>query len=340
MSDNMPDTSWLWQDWVPNGYVTLLGGVPGVGKSGIALGLAKVYLCDERWPDETAVMNGPPERRRVLWLETEDSHGILRDRAQRWGVPATSILCWGADGYDRPQLDAEGMADTLVEAVRENGIGLVILDTLAGAHYQEENSANIKKVVQVLSTVASRCNIAVLALHHLRKAREGEGEVVSLDRLRGSSAIAAQARVVLAASPELTQDGMVRLCVLKSNMVDDKPAPVCSVLTETGPVWTVAAGDGPLASEVRRRRALVWAAAVAWLKETLPPGTTMTVPELKQRWAAASLGGDTYLKAVRTALGVVWWRDKNDFFVRMPLEGEVTAPTSGEPEEEEGGGRG
>src|SRR4051812_36316265 len=37
----LPQTKWLWRRWLPRGYVTLLAGVPGVGKSAIALKIAE-----------------------------------------------------------------------------------------------------------------------------------------------------------------------------------------------------------------------------------------------------------------------------------------------------------
>ncbi len=238
VAEKLPDTTWLWEGWVPKGYLTVLAGTPGAGKSGLALALARCYLNGGDWPDG-APQTDPAAAHRVLWLETEDSHGILRDRCAEWNVPMDRIYLWGADGLGRPELESPATALALTKIVSERNVGLVVLDTLAGAHYQEENSANIKRIMQTLTGLAQSQNIAVLALHHLRKRQQQEAEGVTLDRVRGSSAIAAAARVVLAAWRKPNHDAdCVFLSVIKSNLTRPPDGLLVSTLREGGPVFS------------------------------------------------------------------------------------------------------
>jgi AAA domain len=64
---------WLWIGWIPKGYVTLIAGETGAGKSTILADIASRVTTGRPWPGEYDCPNAwrPPER--VLWLGSEDS---------------------------------------------------------------------------------------------------------------------------------------------------------------------------------------------------------------------------------------------------------------------------
>lgn len=62
---------WLWEGWIPIGYLTIFAGETGAGKSTILADIAARVSTGAVWPGET-----PDQRRepgRVLWLGSEDS---------------------------------------------------------------------------------------------------------------------------------------------------------------------------------------------------------------------------------------------------------------------------
>ena len=51
IADRFPPVDWLWPSWIPRGMLTLLGGAPGVGKSLVALDLARRIIHNDPFPD-------------------------------------------------------------------------------------------------------------------------------------------------------------------------------------------------------------------------------------------------------------------------------------------------
>lgn len=219
---NLAETTWLWPSYIPRGYLTILAGEPGCGKSGLALWLAKTALEGGIWPN--GVEHGEPLEK-VLWLETDDCHGALRDRALAWALPLADLLMLGHDGMAQIDLGGRGALRKLAQLVAECRVGFVVIDTLAGAHEQDENSSTIKGMISTVAKLAQQCNIPVLATHHLRKRSALEtGASASMDRVRGSTAISAGARSILGLdrfkSGTIHQEGpeKVRLMALKANL--------------------------------------------------------------------------------------------------------------------------
>lgn len=225
------ETTWLWKGWLPCGYVTVLAGEPGVGKSLLALYLCKVAVTGERWPDgqdnESPVVA-------ALFADAEGCQALTAQRAANFGVPPQSIFLPGTNGLDRLILnDAEQVA-AVREAVRERGIGVVVVDSLRSALSSglDENDARLQSILGAWADLARDENIAILLVHHFRKKAQGEDEL-SLDRLRGSSAISAFARVVITLDKPNPHEPAARLAVLKSNLAE-RPKPLGLRITTQG----------------------------------------------------------------------------------------------------------
>ena len=86
----------------------------------------------------------------------------------------------------------------LLEAAFRDDIRLIVVDSLRGAHRGRENDSDLISLVGWLAAMARDTGKPVLLTHHLRKRSQGEGEEVTLDRIRGTSAILQPARVVWA----------------------------------------------------------------------------------------------------------------------------------------------
>ena len=50
LAPSLPEIEWIWPGWIPRGMITLLGSVPGAGKSFLALDLARRVLQGEPFP--------------------------------------------------------------------------------------------------------------------------------------------------------------------------------------------------------------------------------------------------------------------------------------------------
>ncbi|HKZ42659.1 MAG TPA: AAA family ATPase, partial [Candidatus Hodarchaeales archaeon] len=77
LASKLPTIRWLWPGWLPIGFVTILAGNPGVGKSMCALELARSVIEPADWPDR---VKGPTNQGYVLWCDTESSQALLSER--------------------------------------------------------------------------------------------------------------------------------------------------------------------------------------------------------------------------------------------------------------------
>lgn len=62
---------WLWEGWIPIGYLTIFAGESAAGKSTVLADIAARASTGDPWPGETADRRRAPAR--VLWLGSEDS---------------------------------------------------------------------------------------------------------------------------------------------------------------------------------------------------------------------------------------------------------------------------
>jgi len=160
-----------------------------------------------------------------LLLETESFRGSYAERLGTLGV--------GNDDVVLPTLgEAEPTAipDLLkharvIEALAlEHGVKAIVVDSLSGGHALDENSAEMRAVLRELSALAASVGVPVVVVHHLRKRSLYETAEVSLDRIRGSSAIAQFARSILGLSVPDRDAGTVLVEALKSSFCARPPS--------------------------------------------------------------------------------------------------------------------
>jgi len=235
MSSYFGDIEWSWKNWLPKGLLTILASDPGIGKSAIALRMAQTFIQGCVWPDGTSFSD---DKGSVLWCEAESAEAINISRAASWKIPMEYLL---SPLNNIPpiaiKLDREDHRNALkVQSIR-NDIKLVIIDSLRGIHGGEENSSDIIQVLMWLAELARDIQKPVLLTHHLRKKNRSDSNVVTLDRLRGSTAIVQPARMVWALdTPDPTTPNNKRLSVIKSNIARF-PDPLGFSITGTGIVF-------------------------------------------------------------------------------------------------------
>lgn len=100
---------------------------------------------------------------------------------------------------------------------KEHGVSLVVVDSLSGGHSLDENSSEVRAVLAALSRLAASLGVAVIVVHHARKKGALESPRMTLDRVRGSSAISQFARSVFGLWKPVPDREAVRADCLKSN---------------------------------------------------------------------------------------------------------------------------
>jgi len=232
MAGLIGDVSWAWQPWLPKGFVTIIAAEVGVGKSVLCLRIADSFLRGEPWPDGTSCDGDPGA---ILWCETEAAQALNLGRAKTWGLPIDKIYSpkIGDNPITDVELDLTEHQDQVTDMANWPDVRLVVVDSLRGAHRGDENSSSIE-VVKWLAQLARDTNKPVLLTHHLRKRGllDLDG-TISLDRVRGSSAIIQTSRVVWAIDRPDIETEARRLSVIKSNLTRF-PDPVGLEISDAG----------------------------------------------------------------------------------------------------------
>lgn len=186
----------VWEGWMEAGLITLIGGVPNVGKSPLLLSIVAGYLRGE-WPDGTPVPDFFAGRDVVYYLPEgfASQTRFLRD----WGLDEATVnrvhvpFLPGVGSDPKPDfafsLDEIGLPR--LQAVCEQAKpALIVIDGLRAAMVGEESSStDVKTFYEPLIQLAHQYDAVVLITHHLTKGAETRsrtGELPSMDWFRGS----------------------------------------------------------------------------------------------------------------------------------------------------------
>jgi len=212
------DVSWLWLAWLAFAKVHLVAGSPGTGKTTIALWIAAVITNGGRWPD-----GGSAERGDVLIWSGED--GIADTLLPRFlaagGDPkrlhfAGSII---EQGRARPFDPATDIPKLVAAARVLPDLRLVILDpVVAAVSGDSHKNSETRRGLQPVVDMAVELGVAVLGITHLSKGTFGRDP---LERVAGSLAFGAVARIVLATVKSADPEAPRRLVRAKSNLGPD-----------------------------------------------------------------------------------------------------------------------
>lgn len=214
--------SWLWHGWLAAGKMHVFGGAPGTGKTTISMGLAATVTTGGRWPDGSRSIAGNV----VIWSGEDDPADTLIPRLALSGADLSRVYFIAdiRDGNERrsfdPARDMEPLRRKLVEI---GGVRLLIVDPVVSAIAGDSHkNAEVRRGLQPLVDLAGSMRCALLGITHFSKGTGGRDPV---ERLTGSLAFGALARVVLVAAKHQTEgdDGRtVRLfCRAKSNIGPD-----------------------------------------------------------------------------------------------------------------------
>lgn len=196
--------AWLWREWLALGKLHLLAGAPGQGKTTIAIAFAATVTSGGRWPDGTRCIPGNV----LIWSGEDDPADTLLprliasggDRSRVHFVDGTRI-----NGELQPFDPARDMNALQAQAEQLGDVRLIIVDPIVSAVTGDSHkNTETRRALQPLVDLAANMNAALLGITHFSKG--GQGGDPS-QRVLGSVAFTAVARVVLVAAKVKSEDG-------------------------------------------------------------------------------------------------------------------------------------
>jgi hypothetical protein len=211
--------TWLWDGYLPLGKLTLLAGAGGTGKSTLAFSIAGTITNGGVWPDGTRCTSAGNV---LIWSSEDDPADTIKPRLMavgandsRYGVISGIV---DEEGNASP-FDASRDITALREAIQAiGGIKLLIIDPIVTVVTGDMHKANdVRRSLQAIVDFASECDCAVIGITHFAKGTAGKN---SAERVIGSQAFAALARMVLVAAKEEESDRRVFTRAKSNNSID------------------------------------------------------------------------------------------------------------------------
>jgi putative DNA primase/helicase len=203
-SDITPEpVDWYWPGWLAAGKMHVLGGAPGTGKTTISMALAATLTTGGRWPDGSR----SPVGNVVIWSGEDDPADTLVPRLALSGADLKRVyfIADVFEGNDRRAFDPAKDMEPLRRKLADVGdVRLLIVDPIVSAVAGDSHkNAEVRRSLQPLVDLAASMRCALLGITHFSKGTGGRDPV---ERLTGSLAFGALARVVLVAAKQ-QEDG-------------------------------------------------------------------------------------------------------------------------------------
>ena len=177
----LADIQWAVDGLIPIGSLTIVYGLPKVGKGTLVTNLAKCVAAGERWLGKATKVGN------VLWLDLEQH---VRLTARKFIDEGAKDLRAAIHVYNGVPPKLAQVEETIVARQPT----LVVVDSLSRLLLLEDENAaaEVTAALAPIIEMAHRRNVAMVAIHHSRKS---EGEFGS--GMRGSSAFFAVADVAI-----------------------------------------------------------------------------------------------------------------------------------------------
>lgn len=212
---------WLWEHWIAAGKLHLLAGAPGDGKTTIALHFAAVVSSGGFWPDGSR-FNGGVGKNVLIWSGEDDVRDTIVPRLKAAGANLSN--CHHVNGIDfgsgTQSFDPARHVPELAKKFEElGGVELLVLDPIVSAVRGDAHKNNeVRRGLQPLVDLAIAYRCALLGVTHLSKGTQGR---TPLERVNGSIAFGALARIVLGTVKPSDPDVPGRFVRSKSNLGPD-----------------------------------------------------------------------------------------------------------------------
>ncbi len=193
------EVPYIVKDLIPEHSVGIISGLPGAGKTWVALHLSYCIATGQKFLNKFDVISPGP----VMYLSFEGSLDILKKRAKMIKtIDAPNCIIYNAagkllnDNVEAVEVNGQDKPDypLLSEAIfkaKENKVKLIVIDTLRASLDGEENSStDIAAYLRAVNEISVKSGTSLLILHHI-----GKNEVLDYTNIyqiaRGSSALAA-----------------------------------------------------------------------------------------------------------------------------------------------------
>lgn len=209
---------WVWAGWLARGKVHLLAGGPGTGKTTIAVSLSASISNGRPLPCGEIAATGDV----LIWSGEDGVEDTLIPRLLASGADSNRVhfVEGKRDGDKSRPFDPATDMPELAKAARSlPNLCLLILDPVVAAVAGDSHkNTETRRGLQPIVDLAAQLNCAVLGITHLSKGTSGRDP---LERVAGSIAFGAVARVVLATVKPSDPDAPRRLVRAKSNIGPD-----------------------------------------------------------------------------------------------------------------------
>jgi hypothetical protein len=208
--------SWLWNGYLLGGKLNILAGAPGTGKTTVALEMAAAVSTGGNWPDGSAAPCGDV----LIWSGEDTWQDVLVPRLRACGADTRRIhFVRGirSGGQLRGFNPARDIPDLRGAMLGQGVWKLMIIDSIVSAvSGGGHNNGAVRKSLEPLGALADATGCAILGIAHFTKGTAGRDP---LERVAGSLAFGAYARLVLGVARRKAQNG--GKCILtraKSNL--------------------------------------------------------------------------------------------------------------------------
>lgn len=165
---------------IPEKAITVIAGNTGCGKSLFCLNIADMISQGRKIYN---IFKTKQTKSLYIDLEMNEEDYIHRTKILCDDNNDNLLISYGT----KWKLEEPAQLEVLEEFIRDNGIGLVVFDTLSKIHTGEENSnTEMTKVMDLLLDFIEKLKITIILIHHHNKGKDNEG----IGKGRGASAIA------------------------------------------------------------------------------------------------------------------------------------------------------
>lgn len=216
----MKPIRWLWPGWLARGKLHILAGMPAAGKTTLALSLGAVPTCGRNWPDGAPCL---AKGNVIIWSGEDAAEDTLCPRFAAMGGDLNRFFVVGGvvEGDRSRAFDPAKDMGALAGAIDEiGGASIVVVDPIVSAVSGDSHkNSETRRGLQPLVDLAAKFDAAIIGVSHFSKGTSGRDPV---DRLTGSLAFGALARVVMVAACSQGDDAPPRvLARAKSNIGPD-----------------------------------------------------------------------------------------------------------------------